>query len=225
MAEIPEIRVGTIGVPRIPERQIIPPPTLPSEPPVTLLLGFPVADIPGGEIPHFEPLDFTPGEHTHQTTGPPRPADEQKPATQAKQPVSAPPSPAEMTGDTPTVAAKLPCPSPDSLPVGAKNKAQTAVIVGYEMVDGKCEAQLQALDVPTIISNYLPAPSLVTSTAVVAAVATTSAIVAKPLGDYMLKAVKPVVKKTIKKIKEKLGKKVAPESVLERQKAQRLLRK
>ena len=105
------------------------------------------------------------------------------------------------------------------------NKTQTAVIIGYEVVDGRCEPQLKALDVPAIIGNYLPAPGLVTSTAVVATVATTSAIIAKPLGDYLLKAVKPVVKKTVKKVKEKLGKKVPLESVLERRKYQRSLRK
>jgi len=224
MAEIPEIRVGRIGVPRIPERQIIPPPTLPSEPPVTLMLGFPVADIPGGEIPHYEPLDFTPGEHTHQTTKPPSLGDEKKPA-ESRQPAVATPPAAQLAADAPSVDPELPCPPPDAIPLGAKNKTQTAVIIGYEVVDGKCEPQLKPLDVPAIIGNYLPAPGLVTSTAVVATVATTSAIIAKPLGDYLLKAVKPAVKKTIKKIKEKLGKKVPLESVLERRQYQRSLRK
>ena len=41
----------------------------------------------------------------------------------------------------------------------------------------------------------------------------------------LLKAIKPIVKKTIKKIKEKLGKKVKVESVFDRQKFQRSLRK
>ena len=211
-------------MPSIGARQIIAPPTLPPEPPVTLMLGFPVADMPGGEIPHYEPLDFTPGEHTHQTTKPSNPENEKKPA-ESKQPVSAPLPAAPNSADTPKVEPELPCPPPDAIPLGAKNKTQTAVIIGYEVVDGKCEPQLKPLDVPAIIGNYLPAPGLVTSTAVVATVATTSAIIAKPLGDYLLKAVKPVVKKTVKKIKEKLGKKVAPESVLERRKYQRSLRK
>jgi hypothetical protein len=65
----------------------------------------------------------------------------------------------------------------------------------------------------------------VATTATIAAVATTAAIFAKPLGDFLLKAVKPTVKKVIKKIKEKLGKKVAVESVLQRRKSQRALRK
>ena len=211
-------------MPQIQAPQIIPPPNLPSEPPVTLMLGFPVADIPGGEIPHYEPLDFTPGQHGHRTTQPPRPAEEKKPA-ESKQPAVATPSAAQFAADTPSVKTELPCPPPDAIPLGAKNKTQTAVIIGYEIIDGTCEPQLKPLDVPTIVGNYLPAPSLVTSTAVVATVATTSAIIAKPLGDYLLKAVKPVVKKTVKKIKEKLGKKAPLESVLERRKYQRSLRK
>ena len=46
-------------------------------------------------------------------------------------------------------------------------------------------------------------------------------IVAKPLGDYVLKLVKPTVKKVVKKLKEKLGKKIVPESVAERRKFQK----
>jgi len=224
MPEIPEIGIGTVGVPSIGARQIISPPTLPPEPPVTLMLGFPVADMPGGEIPHYEPLDFTPGEHTHQTTKPSNPEDEKKPA-ESKQPVSAPLPAAPNSADTPKVEPELPCPPPDAIPLGAKNKTQTAVIIGYEVVDGKCEPQLKPLDVPAIIGNYLPAAPLVTTTAAVAATATTAAIVARPLGDSLLKAVKPTVKKIIKKIKERMGKEVAVESVLERRQYQRSLRK
>jgi len=189
------------------------------------MLGFPVADIPGGEIPHYEPLDFTPGEHTHQTAPVPRPNAEEKPTGSSRQPVSAPLPAAPTTADKPNVEEELPCPPPDAIPLGAKNKSQTAVIIGYEVVEGKCEQQVKPLDLPSIIGNYLPAPSLVTTTATVAAVATTAAILARPLGNILLKAVKPIVKKTIKKIKEKLGKKVAVESVFQRQKFQRSLRK
>ena len=225
MPEIQEIGVGTVGVPSVGARQILPPPTMPTEPPVTLMLGFPVADIPGGEIPHYEPLDFTPGEHTHQTAPVPRPNAEEKPTGSSRQPVSAPLPAAPTTADKPNVEEELPCPPPDAIPLGAKNKSQTAVIIGYEVVEGKCEQQVKPLDLPSIIGNYLPAPSLVTTTATVAAVATTAAILARPLGNILLKAVKPIVKKTIKKIKEKLGKKVAVESVFQRQKFQRSLRK
>ena len=189
------------------------------------MLGFPVADMPGGEIPHYEPLDYTPGQHTHQTTKPPTLDPEEKPADRSKQPVSAPLSTAPQAADTPKVDTELPCPPADAIPLGAKNKSQTAVIIGYEVVDGKCEPQLKALDVPTIIGNYLPGAPVVATTATIAAVATTAAIFVKPLGDFLLKAVKPIVKKTIKKIKEKMGKKVSVESVFERRRFQRSLKK
>ena len=225
MPEIQRIGVGTVGVPSVEARQIIPPPRLPAEPPVSLMLGFPVADMPGGEIPHYEPLDYTPGRHTHQTTKPPTLDPEEKPADRSKQPASAPQPAAPSTADTPKVDTELPCPPADAIPLGAKNKSQTAVIIGYEVVDGKCEAIYEPLGIPTIIGNYLPGAPVVATTATIAAVATTAAIFAKPLGDILLKAVKPIVKKTIKKIKEKLGKKTKVESVFERQKFQRSLRK
>ena len=225
MPEIQEIGVGTVGVPSIGAQRVIPPPRLPDEPPVTLMLGFPVADMPGGEIPHYEPLDYTPGQHTHQTAKPPSLNPEEKPTGSSRQPVPAPPPAAPLTADKPKVNTELPCPPPDAIPLGAKNKSQTAVIIGYEVIDGKCEPQLKPLDLPAIIGNYSPSPALVVSTGAVAAVATTAAILARPLGDILLKAVKPIVKKTIKKIKEKLAKKTKVESVFERQKFQRSLRK
>ena len=181
--------------------------------------------MPGGEIPHYEPLDFTPGQHTHQTTKPPRPSDEEKPAGVSSQPAPVPSPALPITADIPKIDKKLPCPPADAIPLGAKNKSQTAVIVGYEIIDGKCEQQVRPLDLPTVIGNYLPAAPVVTTTASVAAVATTAAIFARPLGDILLKAVKPIVKKTIKKIKERLGKKIKVESVFDRRKFQRSLRK
>ena len=46
---------------------------------------------------------------------------------------------------------------------------------------------------------------MVTSTAGIAVVATTSALLAKPLADVLLKVVKPVVKKLITSLKKKFG--------------------
>ena len=136
-----------------------------------------------------------------------------------------PPPAAPITADTPKVDTELPCPPPDAIPLGAKNKSQTAVIIGYKVVDGKCEPQLKPLAVSEVIGNYLPAGPVVATTASIAVVATSAAVIAKPLGDVLLKAIKPIVKKTIKKIKEKLGKKTKVESVFDRQKFQRSLRK
>ena len=230
----------------------MPPQSIPNAPPITLQLGFPVADIPGcvetrntqpgnqkaytndprgnvvvcdGTMPSYKPLDFTPGTLTYTRAKPPviKP-DTKKPADESDQPDSVSPPPSGAL-DIPKVVKELPCPPADAIPLGAKNKSQTAVIIGYERVNGKCEAIYEQLDVPAIISNYLPGAPVVATTATIAAVATTAAIFAKPLGDILLKVVKPAVKKTIKKIKEKMGKKVVVESVSQRRKFQRSLRK
>jgi len=249
--EIPEIGVGRIGVPEIPTWRSIQPQSLPSEPPITLMLGFPIADIPGcvetrnaqpgnpdayttdpkgnftvcdGTMPSFPAaLDFTPGTLTYGSAKPPAIDPEKKPAD--KQPAKSP-SPAESPlAGVSNVDTELPCPPPDAIPIGAKNKLQTAVITGYKRVDGECKTQFKSLDIPAILGNHLPGSPVVVTTATIAVIATTAAIFAKPLGDILLKTIKPTVKKTIKKIKEKLGKTTVVESAWQRRKFQRSLKK
>ena len=235
----------------------MPPQSIPTEPPITLQLGFPVANIPGcvetrnsgagdkdiystdpkgnitvcsGEMPSYKPIDYTPGTLTYGAAKVPQPPEESETKQEKKsaggtdQPTASLPSSSDLL-DKLKVDTELPCPPPDAIPIGAKNKSQTAVVIGYRRVDGKCETMYEQLPVPAIVSNYLPGAPVVLTTAAIAATATTSAIVAKPLGDYVLKLVKPVVKKTIKKLKEKLGKKIVPESVAERRRFQKALRK
>ena len=252
MPEIPEIGVGRIGVPEIPTWRSIPPQSIPSEPPITLMIGFPLADIPGcvetrnsqpgnpdayttdpkgnftvcdGTMPSFPAaLNLTPGTLTYGSTKPPAVKPEKKPAA-SKQPAK---SPSPMVADTlgiPNVDTELPCPPPDAIPIGAKNKLQTAVITGYKRVNGECKTQFKSLDIPAILGNHLPGSPVVVTTATIAVVATTAAVLAKPLGDILLKTIKPLVKKTIKKIKEKLGKKTVVESDWQRRKFQRSLKK
>ena len=257
MPEIPEIGIGAVQIPEIPAWRSMPPQSIPVEPPITLQIGFPVANIPGcvetrnsgagdkdiystdpkgnitvcsGEMPSYKPIDYTPGTLTYGAAKVPQPPEESETKEEKKsaggtdQPTASLPSSSDLL-DKLKVDTELPCPPPDAIPIGAKNKSQTAVVIGYKRVDGKCETMYEQLPVPTIVSNYLPGAPVVPTTAAIAATATTSAIVAKPLGDYVLKLVKPVVKKTIKKLKEKLGKKIVPESVAERRKFQKALRK
>ena len=179
----------------------------------------------GAEMPSYKPLDFTPGTLTYGSAKPPPiDLDTKKPADDSSQPDRIPSSPSADL-DISNVAKELPCPPADAIPLGAKNKSQTAIIIGYKRIDGKCEAIYEQLDIPAIISNYLPGAPVVATTATTVAVATTVAIFVKPLGDILLKVVKPIVKKTIKKIKAKLGKKVVVESAWQRRKFQRALRK
>ena len=251
MPEIPEIGVGRIGVPEIPTWKSIPPQSIPSEPPITLMLGFPVGDMPGcvetrntqpgnadayttdpkgnftvcdGTMPSFPAaLDFTPGTLTYGSAKPPAIDPKEKPAA-SQQPAQSPPS-AAAPADIPNVGTELPCPPPDAIPIGAKNKLQTAVITGYKRVDGECKTQFKSLDIPAILGNHLPGSPVVVTTASIAVIATTAAVLAKPLGDILLKVIKPTVKKTIKKIKEKLGKKTVVESAWQRRRFQRSLKK
>ena len=62
---------------------------------------------------------------------------------------------------------------------------------------------------------------MVTTTASIAVVATSSALLAKPLADLLLKVVKPTVKKVLKKVATLRGKKIPVQSVRERLAEQR----
>jgi len=248
--EIPEIGVERIGVPEIPTWRNIPPQSLPQEPPITLMLGFPVAEIPGcvetrntqpgnssaydndprgnfvvcdGTMPSYDAMDFTPGTLIYGAAKVPTPGAKKKPAD--TQPAKSPSPDVPQSPDIPNLYTELPCPPPDAIPIGAKNKLQTAVVTGYKLVNGECETQFKSLDIPAILGNHLPGTPVVVTTATVAVVATSAAVIAKPLGDILLKTIKPLVKKTIKKIKEKTGKATPIESAWQRRRFQRYLKK
>ena len=236
----------------------MPPQSIPVEPPITLQIGFPVADIPGcvetrnsaagdkeiystdpegnitvcsGEMPSYKPIDYTPGTLTYGSARPPRPPEDleeqkdEKSAGDASQPKGSLPTTSSGLLDIPLDSEELPCPPPDGIPIGARGKQGTGVVIGYKRVDGECITLYDPLPVAKIIDNYLPPAPVALSTAAIAATAATSAIVAKPLGDYVLKLIKPTVKKVVKKLKAILGKKIVPESVAERRKFQKALRK
>lgn len=70
-------------------------------------------------------------------------------------------------------------------------------------------------------AKYLPPLEAATTTATIATIATVSALLAKPIADFLLKLIKPIIKKIIAKIKKALGKKVVPRSLRARVMAQR----
>ena len=127
------------------------------------------------------------------------------------------PRPPETPGET---AGKVECPPPNARRIGDLNQAGTEKVVGYELTpDGKiCETQWEAIG---FAEQYLPSVPVVSTTATIALVATSSALLAKPLADLLLKVVKPVIKKVVTKVKTILGKKEPVLSVQERQSAQR----
>ena len=73
----------------------------------------------------------------------------------------------------------------------------------------------------TIGGKYLPPLESVTTTAAIATTATVSALLARPIADWLLKLIKPAIKKIIAKIKKMLGKPVPIRSVRQRVLAQR----
>ena len=129
----------------------------------------------------------------------------------------APPTPDTNVGGT---EGPVECPPPNARRIGDLNQAGTEKVVGYKLTpDGKiCETQWEAL---SFTEQYLPSVPIVSTTATIAVVATSSALLAKPLADLLLKVIKPVVKKVVAKVKKILGKKEKILSVRERQLAQR----
>ena len=118
----------------------------------------------------------------------------------------------------PTTSEDIPCPPPNAKRIGDLNQAGTERVKAYELqpdpANRENEICVTLWEPIPFVDKYLPSAQIVTTTAGIAAVATTSALLAKPLADLLLKVVKPVVKKAIGKVKSLLGKK---EPVLSRQ--------
>jgi len=127
------------------------------------------------------------------------------------------PSPPSTPGET---AEDVECPPPNARRIGDLNQAGTEKVSGYKLTpDGKvCETQWEALG---FTEQYLPSVPIVSTTATIALVATSSALLAKPLADLLLKVVKPVIKKVVAKVKKIMGKTEKVLSVRERMEAQR----
>ena len=206
MPEIPEIR--------IPQIREIPTDTLPTAPPVTLELGPPIIEMPGcvpvhpdaklnpsllqddsgrvgafcphGQVPSFNPMDFSPNEFQLIQPAKPRTNDSEDEEPQA--------------ADVPTIP---------RLPRADAKTPQTTEETGLPK-----PLLEKALD-------GLPPVEAVVTTTTIALVAATSALVAKPLADLILKLIKPTVKKVVKKVSQVRGKPVHVDSVWERRLAQR----
>jgi len=248
MPTIPEIGaidvgISSIDIPAIDDWTTSPFNALPEAPPVTLIIGTPVIEIPGcvrahkesnrskilrdddprgvqifcdGSMPFFDPLIYSPEDLIFSS---PAPVPKINPAKDTEDP---PPDKPEIPGAA--VPPVLPCPLPGSLPIGSKNKSQSAIIIRYELQNGKCVAIEERLPVVEIINNQLPEIPVVVTTTTIAVLATTAAVLAKPLGDYLLKLIKPTVKKLVKKIAAIRGK-TKTLSTAQKREEQRSLRK
>ena len=243
---IPEVQVHDLDIPLqlIPTWRSNSPTSIPTAPPVTLNIGIPIIEMPGcvrahidnkksktladddnrgvrtfcdGGMPTFEPIEYRPDERVFSSS--PKAPPINNPPTNKNVENSSVPSNVAVPPIT------LPCPPPDAIPIGAKNKAQTKIIIGYELKNGECITLYEPIPLLDVVGNHLPGAPIVITTTVIAASGIIGATLAKPLGDYLLKLIKPLLKKVKKKVFTLLGKKQKILSVAERAKAQRDLRK
>ena len=90
------------------------------------------------------------------------------------------------------------------------------------LVKGKCITVVEPVNNKlATVTEYLPPLEAATTTATIATIATVSALLAKPISNFLLKLIKPMIKKIIAKIKKAMGKQVKPRSLRERTLAQR----
>ena len=102
------------------------------------------------------------------------------------------------------------CPGPLDPRIGAVGPSEKEKVVGHELQPDPnnlnkkiCVALYEDIGV---VEQYLPSAQIVVTTATIASVAASSALLAKPLADLLLKVVKPAVKKVIGKVNAILGK-------------------
>ena len=219
-----------------------PPQAIPAVPPVTMEVGTPIVNIPGcveahkdnrenvnlkneddkgtmtlcdAGTPSFRPIDYDSSKLDLEQEPPEPPAYKPPPKPEAPEaPAPKAPKTKDEMVECPTRAQQL------KDPVG-KILEGNKKITGYEMVGKECLPVMEELSIPDQIISNIPSAGMVTTTASIAVVATSSALLAKPLADLLLKVVKPVVKKVMKKVATLRGKKIPPQSVSERTAEQR----
>ena len=192
---------------------------LPQSPPVTVTIGSPIVNIPGcveynpngpgvikddpngtyiicdATVPSFNPIEYDQDELV--LTGPPEPESEFEGVQSDNKISDIPKTPTPQVPQIPTVT------------VTEEKEPETVEIV----------------EEPSLVEQYLPSAEEVSTTVLIAGAAAASAVLGKPLAEFLLKLIKPAVKKLVQKIKNKIGVKDVVLSVDERRQSQRDLRK
>jgi hypothetical protein len=96
------------------------------------------------------------------------------------------------------------CPPPGAAEIGTKIEDGRKEIIGYQLIGNRCVTQYKKLTMQQQVINAIPTAPQVVSTTGITLIATSAAL-GTPI---LLKAVKPIVKQIINKIKKKLGKPV-----------------
>jgi hypothetical protein len=236
--EIPDIRIRKLDVPEINILGPSTPQVFTGYPvPVTVEMGTPIVDMPGcvesretqdlrevdprgnmtfcdGNLPSFNPIQFEPNQMLPT----------QRPKVDTRQP-KPPAAPELPIPQTPPASAVVECPTPAQQakePVGTYIEGFRKKVTDYQLIGNQCIQITEAVPIPEQIIAGLPSPGSVVMTGGIAVIATTSALMAKPLADVLLKVIKPTVKKVMKKIAAIRGKSVPVLSVAERQAEQRI---
>ena len=245
--EIPNINVGIrdIGIREIRGTSWLvenPPLAIPIYPPVTTQVGIPIVNVPGcveankdssenqnlknedndgnvvycdAGMPSFSAIDYDTNKLQYETKAPdPPPIAPPKPEAPESPESPAVPKTEAPIPECPTRAQQLKDPIGKILEGNRK-------IVAYETVGKECLPVFETLSIPDQIVQNIPSAGMITTTATIAVVATSSALLAKPLADLLLKVVKPTVKKVMKKIATLRGKKIPVQSKAERLAEQR----
>ena len=245
------VRMANVRDVNIPENRVwlyANPEAIPHEVPVVVNIGKPIVDMPGCVTVHKENLkqrsknkmlvnDDPKGNTTLCDSGMPsfQPVAYQSQGLTWTTVVPEEPEPDGVKSDTPEApdfeapSPEIPptggtenekeCPGPKDLRVGDYSTSGDEKVSGHELNDNNICVTLWE-PVP-FVEKYLPSPQIVTTTATIAVVATSSALLAKPLADLLLKVIKPLVKKISAKVKKVLGKTDPVLSVQERQEQQR----
>ena len=233
------IRIGDVVIYDVPKwLSSDPPVALPVVPPVTTQVGTPIVNIPGcveahkdneknvnlkneddkgvmtlcdAGTPYYSAIDYDRNKIV---------LEQEPPEPPAYKPPPKPEPPETQTPGVPkqTTPEKPECPTRAQQlkdPVG-KIVEGNRKIVAYEQVGKECLPVFETLSIPDQIVQNIPSAGMVTTTASIAIVATSSALLAKPLADLLLKVVKPAVKKVLKKVATLRGKKIPVQSANER---------
>jgi hypothetical protein len=234
MPEIPDIGINQIDININPIFDIRTPRVLVPQHPVTTILAKPIVSYPGcvehaeavednkkyiqcdGQVPSYNAMEYNPEEMTVIKKQEANPVNNDTESPPAPPPPNAP--------ITPAATAKVSCPTEAQEakePVGTFIEGFRQKVTGYKLIGNECIQLTEKVPLPQQIVAGLPSPGTVMTTGGIAVVATSSALLAKPLADILLKVIKPTVKKVVKKIAAIRGKPVPVLSVTERRDLQR----
>ena len=211
--------------------------------PVVVNIGVPIVDVPGcveaheaknksktvgsddgrglvtycdAGVPSYNPINYEP-----EQIVPTYPAGVDTRQEEGDKPPIAPELPIPKT---PPATAAIQCPTPGQNarePVGTFVEGFRKKVTEYKLIGNECVQITEAVPIPQQIIAGLPSGGQVMQVGGVAVIATASALLAKPLADILLKAVKPTVKKVMKKIATIRKKPIPVLSIGERRAEQR----